>query len=377
MQRAVVVGVDEDAGLGGTNSGGPPIGGRDDRALHRHCLERRLAERLDQRRLAEHVAGGDPGGTSSCGTRPTTRTSVAALELRRAAGRRRRTRAGRAERSNASARPRRSCARSASRRTGTRARRRPSRARARAGSASAGGTHRGRRRSRRSRSSAPPRGSDVGEPLGEPARVRDHGGRRRATTRAVAGADAADLARSCATSWPCAITTSGPRAASEAAAPAAPAGKRKWAKTTSGRRRRAVATASARGGRTSCGAPPRWLIAATSTSCPERLELAAAAGRGSCRDPGSPGSATSGSRAGSSSARPDPARVQPTSLLIVNVRSPRGVATTTSAPISASRRALPTSPRRAPSRPRSAGLPSNHRPRLQPQATRAGCRRRR
>ena len=46
-----------------------------------------------------------------------------------------------------------------------------------------------------------------------------------------------------ATSWPWAITTSGAREASAAAAPAAPAGKRKWAKTTSGRWRRAAAIA--------------------------------------------------------------------------------------------------------------------------------------
>ena len=47
-----------------------------------------------------------------------------------------------------------------------------------------------------------------------------------------------------ATSWPWAMTTSGARAASDAAAPAAPAGKRMCAKTTSGRRRRAAATES-------------------------------------------------------------------------------------------------------------------------------------
>ncbi len=42
-----------------------------------------------------------------------------------------------------------------------------------------------------------------------------------------------------ATSWPCAMTTSGVREASEASVAAPPAGKSMWAKITSGRRRRA------------------------------------------------------------------------------------------------------------------------------------------
>jgi hypothetical protein len=69
-----------------------------------------------------------------------------------------------------------------------------------------------------------------------------------------------------ATSWPWAITTSGAPAARAASAPAAPEGKRKWAKTTSGRNR----FAAARDSRTSRTyferEPPRWLIEETSTS---------------------------------------------------------------------------------------------------------------
>ena len=70
-----------------TNSGGPPIAGRDHGALHRHRLERRLAEGLDQRRLAEDVAGRDPvaGPRTAAPDRRGSRPGLP-LELWRAAG---------------------------------------------------------------------------------------------------------------------------------------------------------------------------------------------------------------------------------------------------------------------------------------------------
>src|SRR4051812_17698585 len=71
-----------------------------------------------------------------------------------------------------------------------------------------------------------------------------------------------------ATSWPCAMTTSGARAARAAASPAAPAGNRKWANTTSGRARRAARTAATASRRYLVGGPPRRATAHTSTSCP-------------------------------------------------------------------------------------------------------------
>ena len=70
-----------------------------------------------------------------------------------------------------------------------------------------------------------------------------------------------------ATSCPWAITTSGAFAARAASAPAAPAGKRKCANTTSGGSRRAAATALRMRRRYSVCDPPRRLIAATLTSC--------------------------------------------------------------------------------------------------------------
>jgi len=94
-----------------------------------------------------------------------------------------------------------------------------------------------------------------------------------AAAREITGTVAARMPRisvRLATSVPCAITTSGQRATSEAAAPAAPAGKRKWAKMTSGRKRRAVTIDFAARVVYLVGAPPRRLIAVTSTSLPRR-----------------------------------------------------------------------------------------------------------
>ena len=71
-----------------------------------------------------------------------------------------------------------------------------------------------------------------------------------------------------ATSWPCAISTNGALPASDAIAPAAPAGNRKWAKTTSGRCLRAAPIASAQSRGYFVREPPRWSIDATSTSWP-------------------------------------------------------------------------------------------------------------
>ena len=67
--------VDEHAGLRRDELGRAADPRRDDGASARHRLEDRLAERLDQRRPADDVGGGRASaGTSSCGTRPTTRT---------------------------------------------------------------------------------------------------------------------------------------------------------------------------------------------------------------------------------------------------------------------------------------------------------------
>ena len=130
----------------------------------------------------------------------------------------------------------------------------------------------------------------------EPARVGDHG------PRAADDPDSrllhALISPMLATSWPWAITTRGVWAASDAATPAAPAGNRKWAKTTSGSHRRAAATEPATSPAYFCGPPPRRLIETTSTSWPS-CGSHGSAGRGSCRGRGSRRWATSGSRAGS------------------------------------------------------------------------------
>ena len=54
--------------------------GRDHGSLHRHPLERRLAEGLDQRRLAEHVGGRDPGPDLGLGDAAGHQDAVPALE---------------------------------------------------------------------------------------------------------------------------------------------------------------------------------------------------------------------------------------------------------------------------------------------------------
>ena len=60
-QRALVLGVDEDSRLGAHELRWPPDPRRDDGAPRRHRFQGREAERLDEARLTEDVAGGDPG----------------------------------------------------------------------------------------------------------------------------------------------------------------------------------------------------------------------------------------------------------------------------------------------------------------------------
>ena len=74
--------VDENARLGRHELGRAADPGRDDGPAARHRLEDRLAERLDQRGAQTTSAALSQPGTSSCGTRPTTRTPVASLERR-------------------------------------------------------------------------------------------------------------------------------------------------------------------------------------------------------------------------------------------------------------------------------------------------------
>ncbi len=73
-----------------------------------------------------------------------------------------------------------------------------------------------------------------------------------------------------ATSCPCAITTSGARPAIDANAPAAPAGKSMWVKTTSGRTRRAAPIASRLSRAYFVRDRRRWSISTSSTSWPSR-----------------------------------------------------------------------------------------------------------
>ncbi len=81
-ERVGVVGVDQHPGLAGDELRRAADGGGEDRPLHRHRLERGLAEGLDQRRLAEHVAGGDPGRNVLLRHAADEPHAVAALELR-------------------------------------------------------------------------------------------------------------------------------------------------------------------------------------------------------------------------------------------------------------------------------------------------------
>src|SRR5437764_3038355 len=60
--RVHVEGVDEHAGLRRDELGRPADAGSDDRAAAGHALQERLAEGLDQARLADDAGGGDPGG---------------------------------------------------------------------------------------------------------------------------------------------------------------------------------------------------------------------------------------------------------------------------------------------------------------------------
>ena len=269
--RVLVERIDEHARLGRDELGRAADRGRDHAALHRHALERRLAEGLGQRGLAEHVRGRDPAGTSACGMRPTTRTPGPALELGREGGRRRRTRAGRARAGRRRRRAgSRSCDRSASRR-----RRRPGPSPSQPSCRRAGSAGSGEKAPRSMPQSAieifgPAAGIRSLRRLGEPARVRDH--RRRAPNDDPRGSRRRP--RGSRRGW-----RRPDRGPSPPSAPArrarrarrrSPPGKRKWAKTTSGRKRRADATASAQSRAYLVGEPPRSADRGDLDPCPRR-----------------------------------------------------------------------------------------------------------
>ena len=212
-----------------TNSGGPPSVVATTVALHRHRLERRLAERLDQRRLAERRRTRRP----SPGRRPEARdrrrrrpSRPSSCGAQRTVADEREPAARRAARTHRRAGAR-SCARSASRRRGTRAvapSRAPRGPRQRAGAnASRSTPHRSPQlRLRRGiRWRVAPRASSS-----------SRSARRAGDDPAARRSDTADRSKF-ATSWPCAITTSGARGRARPPAP-----RRRRPGTGSGRRRR-------------------------------------------------------------------------------------------------------------------------------------------
>ncbi len=67
LERVLVARSDDQASVGGDELGRTAFSGHDDGALHREGLERGLAERLTERRLAEDIGGRDPPGNCTVG----------------------------------------------------------------------------------------------------------------------------------------------------------------------------------------------------------------------------------------------------------------------------------------------------------------------
>ncbi len=292
---AMSAGVDEHAGLGRYELRWPAVRRADDAALHRHRLEQRLAERLGERRLAEDVAGGDPAPNLGMGDAPDDPHPLSALEgaSQRPVADERQPPAAELRRRHRRARPR-SCARSASRRTGKPAPRPPSRARAAPRPPPRSGRRRrGRSRSWRSRASPPQ--PAPGPPAAPPSQrefaitppARPTTQRVAARTPGIA-AEVGDVLAVRHHHEPRA------RPARAASAPAAPAGKSMWAKTTSGRLRRAARARLAASAAGTCSDRRRGGRSRRPRPRSERLELAHAPAPGRRRSPGPRDPATSG-----------------------------------------------------------------------------------
>ena len=218
---------------GGTNSGGPPMRVATTERAARHRLEQRLAERLDQARLADDVRAAIQAGSSSCGTRPRSSTRSRPRAARAAARRRRRSAAPRRAARKHRRAGRRSCAPSGSRRRGSAGGSGDAVSR---GSARSG---RGRRPSRRRRLAA-----RLGKlRLELAAQVVRHGDHRdaRVTTRRVSASDpgSAPMLR---TSRPCAVTTSGASTCEATGPTARGSGRRRRPARRAPRTRRASST---------------------------------------------------------------------------------------------------------------------------------------